>query len=824
MTALRTYSHTAKALAFPLGGIGTGNISLGAGGELRDWEIFNQPNKAVSSTAGGRMPNTFFALRLQTGNQPPVAKVLEAPLQPPYTLSHGYHPRDNAGLPRLHGATFHGEYPLAKIEFEDETLPVQIELEAFNPLIPLNPDDSGLPCAILRYTLTNRSAEKVKLTLVGSFLNPVGGFNLDEYGNLVVGQNSGASLNEYRAEEVQGLMLHAGQFKPDELGYGSLSVITLPPRAAASLTYKRAWLRSGWWDFLREFWDDLVADGRLTDLGYNDPPPAGRADTASLGVVDELAPGQTQAYTFIISWHFPNRLYGWEKKAGVEPVPTVRNHYAVQFADAWEVGRYVAQHLPRLEAETRHFHAALFSSTLPADLLEAIANNIVPLRSTTCFWLEPDKDGNERFFGWEGCFDQAGCCPGSCTHVWSYAYTLAYLFPSLERAMRRIEFAVETEPNGFMFFRAMQSFGEKWVWTSETPAAADGQMGSILRVYREWLLSGDRAWLGQVWDGVKRAIAYAEAYWDTDHDGVLDGKQHNTYDIEFYGPNPLCGIYYLAALRAVEELAKAMNEPELAAHCREIYQRGSPRLDELLWNGAYYIQRLPDVNAHPYQHGLGCLSDQLLGQLHALLLGLGHLLPKDHARTTIKSIFEHNFRPDLSEHVNCQRTYALNDEAGLLMCTWPQGDEPRYPFPYSDEVWTGTEYHVAAHLLLEGWLEEGMAIVKAVRQRQDGVKRNPWNEVECGHHYARSMSSWALLLAASGFHCDMDKNEISFKPLVDLSTQEDEVTVFWSTGRGWGTYTQRRNPATGEWQPSVQVLGGDMVGVKVKACNQAWVL
>jgi uncharacterized protein (DUF608 family) len=446
----------------------------------------------------------------------------------------------------------------------------------------------------------------------------------------------------------------------------------------------------------------------------------------------------------------------------------------------------VAAEFDRLEQESRRFQQALWESTLPPAVLDALAANIVPLRSTTCFWLE---DG--RFYGYEGCFDDGGCCDGTCTHVWSYAYTVAYLFPSLEREMRRIEFVIETEEDGYMTFRTFKTFGEQFVWTwgnQKPEAAVDGQMGSILRVYREWLLSGDRAWLAEVWPGVKRAIGYASGHWDSDGDGVLDGKQHNTYDIEFYGPNPLGSIHYLAGLRAVEELARTMDEGELAERCREVFTRGSRRLDELLWNGEYYIQRLDDVDAYKYQHGLGCLSDQLLGQLHATALGLGDLLPPDHVRAAVKAIFDRNFKRDFREHANCQRSYVLNDEAGLLLCTWPHGGRPRFPFVYSDEVWTGIEYHVAAHLIYEGWVEQGLELAEAVRARHDGVRRNPWNEVECGHHYARSMSSWALLLALSGFRYSAPAAALAFTP----ANSGTPFRSFFSTGSGWGSFAQER--------------------------------
>jgi hypothetical protein len=188
------------------------------------------------------------------------------------------------------------------------------------------------------------------------------------------------------------------------------------------------------------------------------------------------------------------------------------------------------------------------------------------------------------------------------------------------------------------------------------------------------------------------------------------------------------------------------------------------------------------------------------------------------------AIFRHNFKRDFRDHVNCQRTYVLNDEAGLVLCSWPDGGEPDFPFPYSDEVWTGIEYQVAAHLIYEGWLPEALEIVRAVWERHDGVRRNPWDEVECGHHYARSMSSWAVLLALSGVHCDLGRSELRFAPVLDASTVQDTFTTFWSCGRGWGTYTQQRDSAGDTWKPSVEVLGGDMSGVRVTACGQEWTL
>ena len=796
---IRSYDASATALAFPLGGIGTGNVSLGARGEWRDWEIFNLPAK------GARLPLSFFAIRCQQAGADASVRVLEGPVQPPYIESHGYHPMSAAGLPRFKSSRFRGQYPFASVAFEDSSLPVDVELEAYTPLLPLNPEDSGIPCAILTYTVTNRSADAVDVCLVGSLTNPVGNNDFDQFGNWMR-RDLGQAANSYRDDgDFRGLYMTDEKLAPSDHKFGSVSLVTDHER----VTVKRnSWMRGEWWDYLHNFWDELRDHGRLTD-----PEDAGEGErlaTGSLGLLDSLAPGESRQFRFVLNWHFPNRPATWDLRllsqlsVDEQDVGSTRNHYATRFDDAWAVAAYVLRNLARLEGETRRFHDALFSSTLPAAVLDAVSANIVPLRSTTCFWLE---DG--RFYGWEGCFDDAGCCAGSCTHVWSYAYTIAYLFPSLEREMRRIEFNVETDDEGFMKFRSFGTFHDDFIWGGRVDAAVDGQMGSILRAYREWLLSRDLDFLREIWPGIKRAIGFAGVYWDHDKDQVLDGVQHNTYDIEFHGPNPLCGIYYLAALRAVEEMAALMGEADLSRRCAEALALGSANLDAMLWNGGYYRQQLDDVNAHKYQHGIGCLSDQLLGQLHATILGLGSVVSADNVRAAVKAIFDHNFKTDFSEHDNPQRVYALNEEAGLLLCTWPEGGRPDLPFPYADEVWTGIEYQVAAHLIFEGWVEEGLRLTEAVRERHDGIRRNPWNEVECGNHYARSMSSWALLLALSGAQVDPSDGGVSFSPAPALLSKEEPFAALWSNGRSWGMYRSEWDAESDSWSGAIEVLGGE---------------
>ena len=206
------------------------------------------------------------------------------------------------------------------------------------------------------------------------------------------------------------------------------------------------------------------------------------------------------------------------------------------------------------------------------------------------------------------------------------------------------------------------------------------------------------------------------------------------------------------------------------------------------------------MDACKYQHGKGVLSDQLMGQYYADLLGLGYLMQPDHIRTAAKNIFRYNFRENFYRHANMQRVYALYDDKGLLMTTWPHGGRPKFPFFYSEEVWSRTEYPLAAVLLYEGFLREGLTLVKAVRDRYDGVKRNPWNEFECGNHYAGIMASWALIPALSGFQVTLSKGEMQFDPKLN----RENFRCFFSCGDGWGVYT--RTEKDGKAEEAVEYL------------------
>jgi len=790
---MRTFSNEATEAAFLLGGIGTGNLSIGARGEMRDWEIFNRPNK------GGKLPYTFFSIRVKDGDSMPDCRVLEAKLNPPFDAWGGMDWDIVAGLPRFRSSVMRAEYPFVSVGLSDPDLKMEVKLEAFTPFIPLNAADSGIPGAIIRYSVKNISEFPADVTVAASMFNAAAFGGADREIN---NRLQGSVVNELREETSQkGLFFKTCDGIGDRLECGDLSLVTTNPNT----TCKVNWLGSGWLDGIHEFWKDFCEDGllekelNLDAVGSEFSVKAQKV--GSLGIFETIEPNETKTFEFVLTWFFPNRINGWSGEHAGDGI--VKNYYSRLFGSSWEAAKYLNVNMKRLESESRKFHDALFGSTYPGYVLDAISSNITVLRSNTCF-----RTSDGIFYGWEGCMDREGSCCGNCTHVWNYAQTLAFLFPELEQTMRRVEFGVETDDEGRMAYRTQQTFGlKKW----EMPPAADGQPGTIIRLYRDWKISGNSVFLKELWPKASKALDFALSYWDKDGDCVPDDRQHNTYDTDFYGPNPLTGVMLCAALKAGAEMAEYLNDTVHARSYGGAFKKCAANLDEMLWNGEYYEQKSEDIDRYRYQFGKGCLSDQLLGQLLAHVAGLGCLLPEEHVKKAIHSVFKNNYKADFSLHMNAQRTYALNDEKGLLLCTWPHGGRPSSQFVYSDEVWTGIEYQVAAHLIYEGFVEEGLKIVESVRDRYDGYKRNPWDEIECGHHYARSMASWAVLLALSGFRYDMVEGKIGFDPKIS----GDDFSTFWSTGSAWGVYRQKKNPGTGKLDTELEVLYGDAGAVKL---------
>ena len=779
--------HLAR-IALPLGGIGTGTVSLGGRGDLRDWEIMNRAAKKFVPLRGSSGP--FFALFAKTVDGHTAVRALEGPIElSDYEDSHGS-TVPNHGLPRFRACSFAAAYPFGQVMLSDPDVPVDARIKAFNPLVPGDAEASGIPVAVLRYALHNKTDGPLTTSVCGSMPNFIGidgSSTTKDWKGDPVTVGGKANRNSFRkGRGVQGIFMDSEGVAPKAEQWGTIALVTT---AETGVSYRTAWARQGWGSSLLDFWDDLSDDGRLEEreaAGENTP-------MASLSVEVQLPPQATREVTFLLTWHFPNRQT-WTPKGNEQD--HIGNYYTTQYSDAWDVAERFVPQLAALEEKTVSFVRTFCQSDLPEVVKEAALFNVSTLRTQTCFRTE---DG--RFYGWEGSSNTRGCCHGSCTHVWNYEQATAFLFGDLARSMREVEFAHATDDKGLMSFRVhlplerARDFGK---------AAADGQMGCIMKIYRDWQLSGDDRMLRTLWPHVRRALEFCwiEGGWDADRDGVMEGCQHNTMDVEYYGPNPQMGVWYLGALRAAEEMARHLGEEDFAATCRRLFEQGRRWIDQNLFNGEYYEHEIrppqdrsdiapslligmgaKDPTKPDYQLGSGCLVDQLVGQYMAHVCGLGYLLEPDHVRKTLQSIMRYNLREGLYGHFNCMRSFALGDESALLMASYPK-DRPENPFPYFTEVMTGFEYTAAVGMLYESQVADGLTCISNIRDRYDGRKRSPFNEAECGHHYARAMASWAAVLAMTGFHYSGVKKSMTFAP--------QDGTFFWSNGYAWGSCSLKR--------------------------------
>lgn len=484
--------------------------------------------------------------------------------------------------------------------------------------------------------------------------------------------------------------------------------------------------------------------------------------------------------------------------------------------DYWDANRAV------LERNSRLFSDAFYGSSLPAEVLEAVAANLTILKSPTVL-----RQWDGRFWAWEGCQDSFGSCHGSCTHVWNYAQALPHLFPALERTLRETEFKVAQNAEGHQNFRVNLPISAP---PHNFHAAADGQLGGIMKVYREWRVSGDTQWMKGLFPAVKKSLDYCIRTWDPLHKGCLEEPHHNTYDIEFWGPDGMCTSFYLGALTAFVEMGKELKQPvkEYAA----LLSKGRKYMETALFDGEYFIQRIRweglkapnpvDVTSFggsysgealellkeegpKYQYGTGCLSDGVLGMWMASVCGLDEVLDDEKVRSHLAAVHRYNLKHDLRDHFNPQRPgYACGKEGGLLLCTWPKGGMLSLPFVYSNEVWTGIEYQVAGHLMMKGEVEKGLEIVRECRERYDGRTRNPFNEIECGHWYARAMASYGMLQGLTGVRYDaVDKT-------MYVDSRIGDFKSFISTDTGFGTI---------EWKQGKPVLNVVYGNIDVKRYN-----
>ncbi len=803
---METKKFTGKNLdyiGFPLGGIGAGMFNLEGNGSFSAFSLRNAPNTNLE-------PCLFSAITVKGKENK--SRVIESPTpkykifggalyplqgKPTNSLSkaNGREGR-NYGLPRFKDAEFSATFPFADINFVDDKFPLKTSLKAWSPFTPPNANDSSYPMAFLEYTFTNTTNEKIDAVY---YYNSMNFMAYSGEFSKVINNGNGFTLAHTKIED-----------EPWAEGYYNVFI------DGEEVKVNTAMFCGGWFDTLTMLWNDILAGETPVKERDSETPTrsvGGNIPGGSMAVEFSVNPGESKTITVNCCWFVPDsKLRIGHAFEDAKPTCSCSDKidlslerykpwYVSRFSSVEAVSKYTSENRDRLYNDTKLFSDTFYSSTLPSEVIEAVAANLTILKSPT---MLRQTDG--RIWCWEGCCDDGGCCAGSCTHVWNYAQAICHLFPELERGLRETEFFNSQNSEGHQTFRASLPIGDT---EHEFHAASDGQLGGIIKLYREFIISGDVNWLRRFWDKAVSSMNYCISTWDKNKEGVLKEPHHNTYDIEFWGADGMCTSFYIGALKSMVEMGKILGEE--TNEYEDLMQKGIKYLADELYNGEYYYQKvqwdgleakLPEIGdtgvndkitsdafdfvqkyGPKYQYGTGCISDGVLGFWLAQVSGLGIVCDSEKIKSHLNSIYKYNFKTDLSEHSNPQRPgYCTSDEQGLLLCTWPNGGKPALPFVYSDEVWTGIEYQVAAHLISFGEVEKGLDIVKAVRNRYNGDVRNPYDEYECGHWYARAMASYALIESLSGVTYNAYTKTLTVSPKI-----KGDFASFISTNTGYGT-------------------------------------
>lgn len=766
-----------KNISFPLGGIGTGCVGLSGNGELIDWEIFNRPSK------GTKNGYSHFAVKATDGKST-VVKVLHGDTNDNYMgekeegwfcgLGFGVRQSSMAGYPHFKSLTFDGTFPVAHLTYEDSAFPGVVRLCAYNPFIPNDEDNSSMPCAIFKWEIENTSGCDQTYTIAFTVQNP-----------------APVSINrEFTRGKYRGAFLENGGKDKGEVDYFDLTVMT----DCENATVQENWYRGGWQDGVTTYWKNLCGCDTMPKRAYDTP---GKQDHATVTATALAHPGEKKEMTFILAWSCPiNYCYWDEYKNEKGEHVTWKNYYATVFESSLECATHAFDNLGEHYEKTEQFAKSIQEMSLPAYMIDAVSANLSVLKTPVTLRLE-----DASLWGWEGLHQTKGSCDGSCQHVWNYAYAVPYLFPRLERTLRENTMKYAANRHGGTAFRVRLPLGREPRWGR---ACVDGQMGEVIKCYREWKISGDNSWLEKYAESIFKMVEYAWSdqnpdAWDRDMDGVLEGRQHHTLDMELFGPSSWLEGFYLLALDCAAQMAQALNQTERAKKYRGVYEKGKKWVNESLFNGEYFYHKidLKDksiIDAYPetegywnseaqeikYQVAQGSIIDQMLSDWHAAIIGCEPVFDREKKKTALDYLFKNNFKPSMREVTNMWRNFAVNDEGGVLICTYPNEKSiPAIPIPYCEEVMTGFEYALSGLMLAEGKEKEAETIVKAIRDRYDGEKRNPWSEIECGSNYARSMASYAFVNLYSGFVCDATRSYMGFYP-------KKQGKYPWSAFGTWG--------------------------------------
>ena len=778
MAKITTVKTHASGIA--LGGIGAGSVELLPDGEFHFWQIANPPRLTrvcfedkVDDGEGSTGALSFY-VREKKGNNKPVVRKLGMK-----TDADDFTYRMFTWNKPVERIDFDGRFPMCDLDYTDSALSCKLSLRAVSPFVPFNSDISSTPGFYMDFTAENPTDSDIEISLLGTLVpdfanKDEGNVNsLHTLGNgyavhiepakksdspccgdvcLSVSGDGDKSyitadyyrfMKEFIADSKLGVTQESVLFgfrekgclpnteigtKPDPLP-DNLTALSDEELDALCEKYKKYPYVSSILNRILYCNPDFLSSREnkifFLDNCYNRNERRGE-DFGGCALCSRvtLKPGEKKNIRFILTWYFPNLT----SKDG----EILGHYYENLYKSSPDANRFLEEGYDRIFKSAVDFSELLYSTDLPSIYPDAWSSNLSPMIKCSVYLK------NGKFGLWEG----LGYCGLHTTDITYHAsFSLIGLFPDLQKKQMKMGAEFQREDG-----RVHHSFKPDMKCADNGFERVDINMQFVLMVLRDYLFTGDKEYLLQLWENVKRAMDSTELL-DTDNDGLPDyGTKRNTYDAwNFSGTPVYIDVLWLAALKAAAVIADKVGDKSCSDKWNTILLNGKKSLEEKLWNGEYYnLWRNKDDTDE------SLMTDQLDGEWFLRMIGLDGNLPDERVRSVIEFIFKNNF----------------DSEQGLVNATVPENrwtSIDTYNNCQTIAVWTGIGYAFSALALSVGETEISDTVVDSIHNNQLRLGHF-WDHWECGHHYTRPMSSWSTLLAVSGLKIDCENKKLSFNP------------------------------------------------------------
>lgn len=707
----------------PVGGLGAGTFSRSYRGNFERWHVKAGVHKYQN------VPANQFAVFAQPEGGKPVAQVLSTGKPEGGALSAW-----NWSYP-VGGGEYAALYPKSWFAYRSEQLPVKLTVEQFSPILPKNYKETSYPVAIYNWYAQNPSSKPVTVSILFSWTNMVGWFR--DYSSNFNNALSHQDKNVYRSEVLPAGSTHRGSMQGivfdrvrsggpvSEEWDGQFAIATLNS-PGVEVTYLANFDPQGSGG---EVWQPFSATGKLPNQALN-YASSGQQMAGAIAVRFTLGPNEKKLIPMALSWDLPIVQFG----SGRKWVRHYTRFFDASGMNAWKIARSALENDENWSRQIDAWQKPYTEDeSKPAWYRGELFNELYILADGGTLWAhERDAPANplhpsaktEDTFSYLECFDYLYY--GTSDVRFYGSFPLIKFWPEIEKQeMRQYTDTIpETNPQMYVWSWKLDHEHEFQLIPRKALGVAPHDLGSpaedafvkvnqynyqdvsnwrdlnskyVLMVWRDYVMSGrtDAEFLRYTWSAVKQAMEHLRQY-DTDGDGMIKngGFPDQTYDNWIArGESAYSGSLYLAALRATTEIARKLGDHATATSYDAQFKKGQSAYIKNLWNGTYFNYD----QGSPYHDSV--MAEQLAGQWYANLTGLGDLVPKEMRRSALQQVFDSNVMK------------FGNGEMGAANGFGVKGENVNEQVL---EVWTGTTFGVASHMLSEGMREQAFHTAKGV--------------------------------------------------------------------------------------------------------------